>query len=127
MEPESDEDSDLPNLETASVSDVKYEGGYRADSKDWFSEVGEDMADDGDDAEELFGTNWSECISLTNASPDLDAAVSNEIAAMHKIPMHLMLKSMILVAPSILHCIKMLSKISLRFLPNSSMLQISKQ
>jgi len=72
MEPESDEDSDF---------DDESIGEHRSDSKDWFLEASEDMADSSWDTEELFRIDWSECALLINIDLDSDTVEPDEIAA----------------------------------------------
>ena len=72
MEPESDEDSDF---------DDESIGEHRSDSKDWFSEAGEDVADSSWDTEELSRIDWSQCTSLVDVDLDSDTVESDEIAA----------------------------------------------
>jgi len=72
MEPESDEDSDFDD---ESVRE------HRGDSKDWFLEAGEDMANSSWDTEELSGIDWSECCSLVDVDLDSDTVEPDEIAA----------------------------------------------
>ena len=78
MEPESNTDSDLdlPNFETVSVSNGESKGGYGADSDDWFSEVGGNEADSGEDQSVI---NWSKCGSSIEVDLNLDATKPNEI------------------------------------------------